>query len=80
MEITAPATLLTAESRPYSFEGNEGVSHRVRINIKGEIFACKSTEQQVKELKDQEGKEGRATLRFTSRKEKLALELVEFES
>jgi len=74
------AKILTAESKPYSIEGNEGVSHRVRLNIDGEIFSVKSTESQIQRIKDEAltGTDVEAVLLFTSRKEKLAVELESF--
>jgi len=79
MEITSKATLLTAESKPYSFEGNEGVSNKIRFNIGGEIFNCKATLEQVNKYKEYEGLEGVVSLKFTSRKENLSMTLVDFE-
>jgi len=79
MEINTQAKILSAESKPYSFGGNEGVSHRIRLNVDGEIYVCKSTESQVKEIKDKVGAEGMARIKVLSRKETLSLELVSFE-
>jgi len=78
LKIEAPAVLLTAESKPYDFNGNQGVSHKIRINVDGEIYECKSTEAQVSALKSQEGKGGIATVAVNSRKERMSLELVSF--
>jgi len=80
MDITIKAKLLTAESKPYSVNGNEGVSHKVRLLVGNEIFVCKSSKEQVARLQDVRGTDGEATFRLTSRKELLALELVSFES
>jgi len=80
MEFSVKALLLTAESKPYNFEGNVGTSHRIRFAIKGEIFVCKSTGEQVSAHKQFEGKEGVAVLKLVSRKEAMALELVSFEA
>jgi len=76
--ITTSATLLTAESRPYSIEGNEGVSHKARVNVDGEIYSLRTTEELVKELKNHLGEEGEAEIVFSSRKENLKAELVSF--
>jgi len=78
MEITAQAKLLTAESKPYSFGGNEGVSHRIRLSVDGEIYVCKSSADDVATMKRYEGVEGEAVFKVTSRKENLGLELVSF--
>jgi len=40
--------ILTAESKPYDIDGNVGVSHKVRINVNGEIYPLKATEDLVK--------------------------------
>lgn len=80
MDITIKAKLLTAESKPYSVNGNEGVSHKVRLLAQNEIFVCKSNAEQVSRLKDVQGEDGEAVFRLTSRKESLSLELVTFES
>jgi len=79
MKFEEQAILLTAESKPYNMNGNSGVSHRVRVSVKGEVFACKSTEEQVIALKPFEGQEGTAVLKLKSVKENLSIELVSFE-
>jgi hypothetical protein len=78
MEFKDNATLLTAESKPYSIGGNEGVSHKVRVNIGGEIYSCNSTEQQVRDLKEYEGVEGEVVVKVESRREKLSITLKSF--
>lgn len=80
MEIKVKAKLLTAESRPYSVDGNEGVSHKIRVNVNGEIYVCKSTPDQVNSLKVLEGKDGEAVIKVNSRKENMSLELVSFKA
>ena len=47
MKFEERAVLLSAESKPYDFNGNSGVSHTIRLNIGGEIFPCKSNENQI---------------------------------
>lgn len=80
MDITIKAKLLTAESNQYKFDGKEGVSHKVRLLVNGEIFSLKSDSEQVAGLKDLKGLEGEAVLRFESRKENLTAKLVSFEA
>jgi hypothetical protein len=80
MEIETEAKLLTAESKPYNIDGNEGVSHRIRLNVDGEIYSCKSSADQVAYMKQFEKKEGTASFKVNSRKENLSLELVSFEA
>jgi len=77
--INTEATLLTAESKPYSIDGNEGVSHKVRMNVDGEIYSFRATEELVKELSGRLGETGQAEIVFSSRKENLKAELVSFE-
>jgi len=79
MNYESEATLLTAESKEYNIDGKIVHSHKIRLNIGGEIFACKSTAEQVLKYKAFEKKEGTATIKVTSPKEKLAIELVSFE-
>jgi len=78
MKFEETAKLLTAEAKPYSMNGNEGTSYKVRLNIEGEIFSCKSDAEQVASLKALEGSDGKAVIEITSRKENLALRLVSF--
>lgn len=80
MEIETNAILLTAISKPYSVAGNEGVSHRVRLMISGEIYPCKSNESQVKQLSAHQGKSGIAVIKVNSPKENVSLELVSFKA
>lgn len=78
MDIQTEAMLLTAESRPYSVDGNTGTSHKIRLNVAGEIYVCKSDEAQVAALKSLEGKSGLAQIKVNSRKENMSLQLVSF--
>jgi len=78
MVVKTKALLLTAESRSYDFNGNQGVSHKIRISVAGEIYVCKSTADQVAALKKFEGKEGTAEVKVVSRKENMTLELLSF--
>jgi len=80
MEIETQAKLLSAESKPYNIEGNTGTSHKLRLNVNGEIYVCKSTDEQVKSLQKEVGSEGRAVIKVNSRKENMSLELVSFEA
>lgn len=80
MEIKTQAVCLSAESKPYNFQGNSGTSHAIRFNVNGEIFLCKSTESQVAEYKQYVGEEGEATFKLTSPKENIKLSVVSFTS
>jgi len=78
MRITTEATLLTAESKPYDFNGNSGVSHKVRLNVNGEIYVCKSDAAQVAQLSKMVGETGEAMIVVESRKENMSLRLESF--
>jgi len=78
MLIQGKAQLLTAESTPYSIDGNEGVSHKVRFNVDGEIYAIKTDADTVKRLKPLEKQEGDLTFDLQSRRERISVVLVDF--
>jgi len=80
IKIEEKAILLTAESKPYDFNGNSGTSHKVRISINGEIYSCNSNASQVTDLAPLSGKEGTVVLEILSRKEALSLRVVSFEA
>jgi len=67
MQLKVGARLLSAISKPYSFDGKSGVSHRVRVLVESEVFACKSTEEQVAALQKSVGKDGEVVIEITSR-------------
>jgi len=81
MQYEEKVKVLSADSKPYNIEGNEGVSHRVRFLVleAGEIFNVRASAEQVEDLKDYIGSEGVAVLVFKSPKENLRVELVSFE-
>jgi len=75
------AVVLTAESKPYKFTpkgGDEiqGTSHRVRLNVSGEIYNIKSSEDLVKQAQAFLGKEAEVELLVSSPKEELKIEIV----
>jgi len=75
-EVTA--VLLTAESKKYDFNGNSGVSHKIRLSVNNEIIVCNSDEQQVADFKEFLGKSGKAVIQVLSRKESMSLRLISF--
>jgi hypothetical protein len=79
MKFEEVCQLLTAESKPYNFAGNEGTSHKIRFNVGGEIYVCNSNAQQVSEFKQYEGKKGTAQFVFSSPKETLKMAVTSFE-
>jgi len=78
MKIEEKAMLVTADSKPYEFEGRKGVSHKARFNIRGEIYRVKATEAQILALQGHFGEQGEVTLKVTSVREQLGCELVDF--
>jgi len=79
MKFKEKAKLLSAESNAYSFQGKEGVSHKVRLLIGDEIYSIRSNHEQVQDLKDVVGSEGEATIEISSPKENLSAKLLSFE-
>jgi len=78
MKFKEKAKLLSAESNAYSFQGKEGVSHKVRLLIGDEIYSIRSTSEQVQDLKDVVGEEGEATIEISSPREQLSAKLLSF--
>lgn len=72
------AQIVSAESRAYDINGQKGVSHKVRINVNGEIYSCNSNEEQVTALKSLVGARGEAVITFYSPRERLVAKLEEF--
>lgn len=83
IKVKGEATLLTAESKPYEFEGKSGVSNKARFLISNEIYKIKVTESDVKKflelLKDTDGVSGVIELSFASPSERLTVQLDSFE-
>lgn len=74
--------ILTADSRSYDFVDKEGqrrngTSHVVRVNVEGEIYPIKTTEEQVKALQPAVGKEVDVVIEAVSPKERTSLKLVD---
>jgi len=78
MKNDEKAKVLSAESKPYDFDGNKGTSHKIRLSIGGEIFSVKSTEEQVNEFKKYVGQEGQVVVSFSSPKENLKMTIDSF--
>jgi len=79
MKVETEGKILSADSKPYDFDGRKGVSHRVRVLIEGDIYSLKATPELVKDLAEKVDEEGRLTVKFSSRKETLSAELIDFE-
>jgi len=78
IEKTEKGQVLSAVSKPYDFNGNSGTSHKIRVFAGGEIFNCNSTESQVALYKEHVNKSGDVTLKFSSPKESLVVEVLNF--
>jgi len=78
MKVETKAQVLSAESKPYSIDGNSGTSHKIRLNIGGEIFVCKSTAEQIAEFTPFVGKEVDVVIEIVSRKENMSLRISNF--
>jgi len=78
MKIETTARLLSAESTPYNIDGNEGISHKARFLVGGEIYPVKCTKEVIESLKEDVGNEGDLTMSLTARKENIKLEYVSF--
>mgnify|MGYP003376993148 CR=1 FL=1 len=79
MQIQIEGKFLSAESKAYNVDGNEGTSHRVRLaTSEGDIYPFKSNQEQVALLnsKFKKGDEVTALVSVDSRKEAVSLSLV----
>lgn len=79
MKNEEKAKVLSAENKPYDFNGNSGVSHTIRLSIEGEVYAVKTTEAQVNEFAKYVGKSGVVKVSFSSPKENLKMSIDSFE-
>jgi len=83
IKYTGEARLLSAESKPYDFmkedERLQGTSHRIRLNIGGEIYAFKSTAEVVEKAKALVGEDVEVEVEVVSPKEVLGIKLVSLE-
>lgn len=78
MIIEEKGVLLTAESKPYEFEGRSGVSSKIRVLIEDSIFPLKANEELVERFKNVQGSKGTVKFNLTSRKENVSLEFLDF--
>lgn len=79
MKFQENAKCLSAESNKYFIDGKDVISHKIRFNVGGEIFACRSNAEQVVSFKDKVGKTGDAVFVLTSPKENLRFSVESFE-
>ena len=78
MKNEEKAIILSSENSPYEFDGKKGISHKIRLNIGGEIYAVTTTEAQVNEFKEYVGETGTVVVQFTSPKETLKMKILSF--
>lgn len=80
IEIEQRGMLLSADSKPYNVNGNTGVSHKARVLVNGDVYNCRVAETLIPDLQDSIEKFGVATIRISSRKEVLSVELEGFDA
>jgi len=78
MFVKTKARILSAESKPYTFDGREGTSHKIRVLVGDRIFPCKATADLVLAAVKLEGKDAEVELEFTSVKELVGVSFVKF--
>lgn len=77
IKLEKKGKILSADSRPYDFNGRSGTSHKVRALLEdGEIYVLNATPEQVKELQSEIGKEGMISFGISSPKERLSIKLL----
>jgi len=81
MQFEEKAQILEAFTKEFPTDDGVRKYSRVRLNIGGEIYACKCTESQVSALESLAKVKafGRAVVSVNSPKEKLEINLVSFE-
>jgi len=78
--FTLNAKLIEVVEKPYSMNGNEGVSYKLRfLSEKDEIMVFKSSQLQTSSLKQYQGKNGKLTLDVSVYKEDVTLKVATFE-
>jgi len=78
MKISVSCRFLRADSRPYNFEGKEGVSYSARFLDEGFVFKARITETVFKELEHVIDQLGVCELVLSSYQDRLQLQLVSF--
>lgn len=76
LQLEEVGKVLSAESKPYSFDGNEGVSHKVRVLLKDEIMPLRANADLVNQALTMVGKEAKISLSLTFPKENIRLNLI----
>ncbi len=76
MRLKETGKILTAQSKPYNINGNEGVSHKVRVLFDTDIFPLKATPELVEQCSDLTGEEVELIIDLTSIRENIGVSLV----
>jgi len=79
MIVKTKARVLSAESKPYKIDGNEGISHKVRLLIGNGIYPAKANESLVQRAQKASDKDVNVEVDFTSYKEQVGCTLVSIE-
>lgn len=80
IQIKKKVQLLSAEGKPYAFDGRSGTSFKARVLMEGDVYALKCTEDQIKELQSSVGKTVEMNINLSSPKESLKIEFVSLET
>jgi len=73
------AKLIEVVEKPYSMNGNEGVSYKLRfLTEKDEIMVFKSTKDQTSSMKSSVSKNGKLVLDVSVYKEDVSLKVASF--
>lgn len=78
MILEQKGTLLSAESKPYEFEGRSGLSSKIRVLVEDSIFPLKATPEQVETFAHANGQKGIVKFELLSRKENIQLSFLDF--
>lgn len=78
IKVQTSAKLLSAVSKPYSFNGNEGISYKIRFIAEDSIFEFRSNKEQVTQLESLVGKVGTLEIVINSVKETLVASVGSF--
>lgn len=78
MLLKTKARLLSAEEKPYDFDGRSGVSTKIRVLIESSIFSLRATPQDVAQAKQYIDKDGNLEFSLESLKEETRLRFVSF--
>jgi len=76
ISIEKKVRVLSAEAKPYSFDGRSGTSYKARVLLESDIFPLKCDEAGIKALEPFVGKEVLVEIALSAPKETLKLSFV----